>query len=164
MPAKTQKGRHEAAVKAWEGRSPKQRTATAKKAWATRKANGWVHPSKRDAKKVTSKAKKSTAKKSGSEAAYKAWETRRANAENGKRKAAGRKAAATRKKNGKVTKRDPERITGLDVRIGDHVSKVKAGPFARVSNISDGEHAVSITLSGGKRIRPAYDATLWRVP
>jgi hypothetical protein len=157
MAAKTKKGQREAALKAWKTRRKSgDPSASAKLAWKTRRKNGWVHPAKRG-KKVKATKAKATVSKSGSEAAKKAWETRRKNAA-----AKIRVKKVTKSK--KVTAKAPERIDALDVKIGDHVSKRESGPFQKVTNVHDNEHTVTLSLAGGKNIRPHYDDTLWRVP
>jgi len=170
MAAKTKKGRkvtragrlydaavrHEAAVKAWE----------------TRRANGWVHPSSKPSKrKVTAKVTDTLTR--GQKAAL----TRKLNAEHAKRQAAAAKAVATRKKNAKkngrkkaskvtkkVTKRSPERVTARDVRIGDHIGVKASGPFPMVTNIRDTGKSVTIVFGDETSIRRGFDKTLYRVP
>jgi hypothetical protein len=58
----------------------------------------------------------------------------------------------------------PQKITAVQVNVGDLIARAKKGPFKKVTNLSNGESAVWITFEEAGRIRPSFTTALWRMP
>jgi hypothetical protein len=120
---------------------PDVRHEAALKAWETRRASGWVHPSEASKPKPKRKA---------------AAKVKPAKATPAKRSKA--------RKPAKVVNREPEQVLAADVRIGDYIGTSKSGPFPKVLNLRDTAKQVTLTLAGEKTIRASFGKKFWRVP